>query len=519
MNYYIGLDFGTTNSIISYFENNEVYTYKYGFPGSQEEYIPSFIAYEENSPEIGSSARATATNNPNVESYGNFKMQLPTESEIDHNGNSHHVFEVTTDYLRQLLFSEDNSFSFARQKGEIEGLVVSVPEIWQRDIRNIGRERLKKIIEEKLELPLIQLVSEPVAAASYYAWKAQGDQEKLLLVCDVGGGTFDVSICRIDGNNNIEVLYFDGEGYQGLETAGVAFDSRCVETAYKKGKKENEPEIKKGDARFSRLLKDFEQAKLYFHDKATNRIKNYLRDQESYAARDVYYFSDYSINCQEVVEAFAPIKARIQDVITRVNQWLEETDYNLDQVFMVGGFSQFFLVQKAISEALGIEDNDQRIDRSANLETSAYAISYGACLIANREVDPIEKYEHTLGFVAHRSEDYQEEKVTLIEGKTVALDNLTEPYFSDRLVTAIQNKIYIKLWVDPQSRGCRHQETINEPISLPNFSSKAVYKVGMRVDRSQICYLVLQEQDSKATIEHELGDIIKKMFPAGLFIA
>ncbi len=213
--YNIGLDFGTTNSIISYLSTTgELEAFQYGGPNGHK-YIPSFIAYEDNFIEIGTAARTTAANHPMIESYGNFKMRLPiSESELLDRSEGKTAVKVTADYLRELLISPENPYSFTTQQGAIARLVVSVPEIWQRDIYNRGRESLQKLIQD-LGLPLIQLVSEPVAAAAYYTWemhrRAIAQNTDLftgnLLVCDMGGGTFDVSLCRIYGNNKFAMIF------------------------------------------------------------------------------------------------------------------------------------------------------------------------------------------------------------------------------------------------------------------------------------------------------------------------
>lgn len=520
MTYYIGLDFGTTNSILSYFEQDDVKTYKFGSVDSGYQYIPSFIAYDEEiGVEIGTAARTVASNN-GVESYGNFKMQLPIPDSELKDQVARHPVDITIDYLKELLISENNPFSFKQQKGAIDGLVVSVPEIWVRDFRNLGRERLKKILTEQLELPLIQLISEPVAAASYYAWKAQKEEElsfypeKILLVCDVGGGTFDVSICRISGNKTIEVLAFFGKGERGLEDAGVAFDRRCVKKAYQK---KHQQEIDDNSPEFYRLLKEFESTKIAMHVSATKKITNYLNSPETEKDKPVYSFSDYEVNCQEIEEAFAPIKENIQGVMENVNNWLQENNRQLDRVFFVGGFSQFILVQRAITEALNIESQDQRIEQG-NIETSAFAISYGACLIAQGEIDPIEKYHHTLGIVGTNAQTFDDEYITLITDQK-PINDLLDPCYSEVSVAPINNQLRgVKLWIDFQSRGKIKEGSVSELIDFPDFSSGAKYQIGMRVDKSQISYLVIKNVQTQQKAEYELGNILERMFPTGLIV-
>ncbi len=530
--YNIGLDFGTTNSIISYISTTgQLEVFQYGGPDGQK-YIPSFIAYEDGLIEIGTAARNTATHHSDAESYGNFKMRLPLpESEFTNHFKGDRTPQATiADYLRELLLSPENPYSFNRETGEITRLVVSVPEIWQRDIYNLGRERLQKLIQE-LGLPLIQLVSEPVAAAAYYAWEThrRSQQQQTqpfngnLLVCDMGGGTFDVSLCRVYGDNKVEVLYFDGQGDKGLESAGVAFDRRCVQQAYTKKHGE---QLKENDPEFMRKRGEFETVKISSHAKITKKLINYLKAPDDLAEQNVYIFGDgYTLTFGEVSEAFAPIAQGIQRVMQRVQDWLQQNGEEFHRLFLVGGFSQFHLVQKVITDTLGIGDTDPRFDRSFNITNSAYAISYGACLIANGLVEPTEKYVHTLGIVINRETprvtirgvqlEIESEEITLVRGG-VSLDDLSQPQFYNQTLVAWQESFLLPIWVDPQSRGKRYNSSLPEPVKLPKYSQSARYRVGMRVNPSQVAYLVIEEATSLERVEYELGNIIAKMFPGFL---
>ncbi len=526
--YNIGLDFGTTNSIISYLgTTGELEAFQYGGPNGHK-YIPSFIAYEDNFMEIGTAARTIAANHPMIESYGNFKMRLPiSESELLDRPEGKTAVNVTADYLRELLISPENPYSFTTQQGAIARLVVSVPEIWQRDIYNRGRESLQKLIQD-LGLPLIQLVSEPVAAAAYYTWemhrRAIAQNSDLftgnLLVCDMGGGTFDVSLCRIYGNNKVEVLYFDGQGDRGLESAGVAFDRRCVQQAYTEkhgvALDENTPE-------FMRLLAEFEAVKIGSHGRVTRKLLNCLKAPDIYHAQAIYVFGGgYSVTFGQVMAAFAAIERGIEAVMQRLNHWLNQQQQNIDRLFLVGGFSQFLLVEKTIRDALGMSADDERFDRNFNITNSAYAISYGACLIANNLVDPTEKYLHTLGIVVDtiNSEAEREERyITLVQGGR-NLAELAQPQFADipPLFTFHDEPLTLTLWVDPQSKGNRFKEMLPDLVKLPSHDPNDPWRVGMRVDRSQISYLVISDLLGKKRVEYELGNAIAKMFPGFVLI-
>lgn len=519
--YKIGLDFGTTNSILSYMENDKLTCFKHNMT---EEYIPSFIAYEDGCIEIGTAARNTASNDPPIESYGNFKMRLPLK-ELDfahHFQNGKTPMEVTAHYLQELLLSEENQ-SFTKEKGKIVGLVVSVPEIWQRDIYNLGRERLRGLIEQ-LGLPLIQLVSEPVAAASYYTHVVQNqardnNQESFrgnLLVCDMGGGTFDVSLCRIFGNNTVEVLHFEGKGDKDLDCAGVAFDRNCVQIAYQK--KHDGNSIDENSPEFMRLLKAFEGCKIASNTRILRKLQNYFSKPDIYGEQSLYIFDGgYSVTYDEVIRAFEPIGKGINEAMNNVKDWLQTNNQQFDRLFLVGGFSQYCLVQKAITEALEITADDGRFDRTFNTIDRAYAISYGTCLIANGIIDPLEKYIHTLGIVIQKRKQQEgnhiiiDQEIILIQGGT-PLDELRNPIFYEKQLLAFKNELRIPIWVDVKSQNNKYQKDIPHTIKLPNFSPNTTYYVGMRVDSSQIAYLIIEEVNSKEKVEYELGSLFSQMF-------
>jgi molecular chaperone DnaK len=310
----------------------------------------------------------------------------------------------------------------------------------------------------------------------------------------------------------VEVLYFDGQGDKGLESAGVAFDRRIVQQAYTKkyGRylDENLPE-------FTTLLKDFESVKISNHHRYTKQLENYLNAPDDMALKEAYKFSGYAVTLGEVNEAFAPISQGIKKVIKRVIAHTQEQKISIDRIFMVGGFCQFLLVRRAITDALGIVKNDPRIDKTFNTTSSAYAISYGACLIANGLVDPTEKYIHTLGIILETITNHEErvkKEISLIEGGS-NLDTLAQPNFFTEAMISFRQEVAVTLWVQLMSKGKKYQELMPDNIELPNYYSGAKYRVGMKVDRSQIAYLVIEEVSARKPVEYKLGDIIAKMFP------
>lgn len=364
-------------------------------------------------------------------------------------------------------------------------------------------------------------MSEPVAAA-HYAWETQRHHQQEnrepfqgnLLVCDMGGGTFDVSLCRLYGDNKVEVLYFDGEGDRGLDSAGVAFDRRCVIQAYQQ-KNGTQPDLHSQE--FMNQLQSFESLKIDGHNRYTKKLKNYCKSPSDIAEMTLYSFSNgYTITNKEVDEAFQPIAEGIRRVLERVNQWLAQHQEECDRLFLVGGFSQFYLVQKTILDALEITETDPRVDNDFNLIQSAFAISYGACLIANGLVQPSETYIHTIGIVVGMmtaSMRVEEKFIPIIEGGA-NLDDLASLRFPDiPPLEAFHDTPEVILGVVPQSKGQIFKKVLPDTVKLPRNATSERWRVGMRVNRSQVAYLAIVSETGDSQIEYELGNIIAQMFP------
>lgn len=533
MKYKIGLDFGTTNSTLSYIdEAGNLETFRYPGP-SGTDYIPSCTAYNKNNKfiRIGREALRVAANT-DIEFYKNFKMVLPRPKEewtkLGWNENKSPE-NVITDYLHKILISDKRGdYSFNKEIGEIESIVVSVPQAWlTRQPNHQGRPKLEKIIKEKLKLPLVQLVSEPVAAAAYYNYwykKESGSSfNGNILVCDIGGGTFDVTLCKLS-EKKVEVLKNDGNGIFDIGRAGVYFDTKLLQLSYKRTEGK---ELDIQTPEFFELYKKLQEYKVDCADFITDNIKTAVL-HPSYAQKLPIIESPIVAYMYEVEEAFKEVKNGIEKVLKRFIDNEDNHKVHIDKVLFVGGFNEFELTRETIKTFL-VENKDHisgdmEFTEEINSRMAAKAISFGATLIANDYINVEEIYPHTIGIVLewkilNKEEDNiklvnQKNYIPLIKGNN-KISDYKEVSFHEDYLLAFEPHPKLTVYIKPGSEKNIAEKQIPKSanITLPNFKPDNRWKVGMKLDDSQIAYIVFTDEiNNNESIHYELGNILTEMF-------
>ena len=174
----IGIDFGMTNSTISYYDDTKKESSEaliiFRTDAGSNEYIPTVITYNKNgSVSIGKTAKASLTKH-SVDAYENFKLLLGTNSNEYIEGKNKTPIDVTHDFIGKLL----ELFISKQRKGTaIECIVMTVPEIWAGEKSNrITAENIEAIFK-KLGHHDIQLISEPLAATAYFCHAYKHDKK------------------------------------------------------------------------------------------------------------------------------------------------------------------------------------------------------------------------------------------------------------------------------------------------------------------------------------------------------
>jgi molecular chaperone DnaK len=386
----LGLDLGTTNSALSY-KNAEGLIDSFALGAQEVQYVPSWLALPRDGRpvvKIGLDARSAASQTSEYIAFSRFKMFLGEESRdlLGSNGFSEHSPELVTSLFIDELIKRYRTQMVVTQN--IERLLVTMPEIWARgDFRHPAREALKRAVTN-LGIP-IRIGSEPVAATAFFLHKQALKRKPFsghVLVCDCGGGTIDFSLSKVDGDH-IEVLEGTGRGRieQGLiGRAGVAYDHAVIERLYGE---------KLSAAKTLRITKEFEEHKIHgatdYISKLERFLKNELLDTAVFSLDDdsqIVKASDMILPFRNVVktgivESLALMEKKMEAL------GVDSQNYERFRVLMVGGFSNFYLVQSIIKLFFKCEDEfDLRFADGMSVREKSLAISQGAAILATESV-------------------------------------------------------------------------------------------------------------------------------------
>lgn len=520
----IGIDFGTTNSTLSYLNpsGNALECYKMGSAGSAE-YIPSFISYEkeDNDVGIGNAARLRQADDDYMV-FSRFKMLLnETDPErLRREGyESKTPVECARDYLKTLLetYQKENNLA------DLEQLVITVPEIWVKENDHTSRKTLSSICEE-LSLPLKRLLSEPTAATAYFSdcYKKQngGWYDGHVLVCDYGGGTLDLSLSQIQ-SGQITVLESTGKGHDDrmIGKAGAAFDAATVRRVFER---ESGEKISASDPKFLKLLDEFERGKIDLQGDVDKKLEQHLKNRK--IDKKLFAINGFSVQASDMAHTFQEIiRADFEAAFADMKSAMEQlgVDYEHREKFrvvMAGGFSGFYLVRQAAREILGAGkpgSPDPRFQRCFTLQDVALSISKGAALVAN-DIIRIERacpVSVGLRLQADMGDGVFEPHDVPILAKGKKVSDYHEPVFLKGGVeinmdlAALDSGIVIFLGDGKRRRHHRLDKNIAQ--LLPNIEDRDNrWQVGFSVDENLL--FTFHAKDRRGNVKDTpLGDILR----------
>lgn len=320
----IGIDLGTTNSLVAVWEDGE---YKL-IPNTFGEYLtPSVVSFDaDGTVYVGKVAKERLVTHPN-DTAAVFKRFMGTSKIYQLAGKKYKPEELSALVLRRL---KEDAERYLGQ--EIEEAVISVPAYFNDLARN-ATKNAGNLAGFKVD----RIINEPSAAALAYQHQRQME-EATLLIFDFGGGTLDVSL--VDCFDNIvEILAVGGDNHLG----GSDFD-RAIANAFYKECCMTEGSLTMEERAIVEERAMLCKQELTGHETATMRVE--LRGQE--------HRMDLSrIRLIEASERlFVRMSAPIQRVLTDAKKTMEE----VDAVVLVGGSCKMPVVQKFLSHTLGRVD-------------------------------------------------------------------------------------------------------------------------------------------------------------------
>ncbi|MDD5792175.1 MAG: molecular chaperone DnaK [Erysipelotrichaceae bacterium] len=328
----IGIDLGTTNSCVAVMEGNEV---KVITNPEGNRTTPSVVAFKDNERIVGDAAKRQVVTNKN--SVSSIKRLMGTSQKVDIDGKLYTPQEISAMILQYMKkYAED-------YLGEtVSKAVITVPAYF-----NDAQRQATKDAGKIAGLEVERIINEPTAAALAFGIDKK-DIEQKVLVFDLGGGTFDVSILDL-ADGTFEVLATAGDNHLG----GDDFDNVVVDWMAENFKKEYGVDLKADRMALQRMKEAAEKAKKDLSSMVQSHIS--LPFISANASGPLHLEADLTrANFDKMT------KHLVERTVGPVRQALKDaglTAKDIDQVLLVGGSTRMLSVQDAVRSELGQEPN------------------------------------------------------------------------------------------------------------------------------------------------------------------
>lgn len=415
MGAYIGIDLGTTFSAVSYLDEN-------GAPNiidnpnrsAGDNITPSCVEFQNDGPVVGQQARAKLQ--LRGKAFGRFKREMGGSKTYDVNGE-----QLTPTDLSALVISEMKKIALS-EVGEIEKAVVTIPANFANEAREATLAAAKKA-----GLQIDHIINEPTAAALYYAFQSGEDLHGHYAIYDLGGGTFDVSIIRVQGQD-MEVVASNGLHKLG----GVEFDEALFKLVSEKYLKETGKALDPLDYTLNQAEKD----------------KISLSTRSKIVAGGDDEIGDGSVTIQIRRQEFEQaISALLAQTEMLCEATLEESKLKADQinqVILVGGSTRLPAVRESIKRVFGkspvpVDNVDEMVALGAALYAALKSDGAGLNTAQSDRISKMTVSEianHYFGTIAtvhnpNTGQDEQQNSIVIKKGERIPC-SVTEEFFTAR---------------------------------------------------------------------------------------
>jgi len=373
----VGIDLGTTYSVIAQLDGEGRPRTIANMEGDLT--TPSVIYFYENTAVVGKEAVKVAAFEP--DSIAEFVKREIGRSEFSREIHGH---KIPPEVLQALILRKLKEDALLQMSDVFRKVVITVPAFF-----NEPRRKATMDAGRLAGLTVLDIINEPTAAAIAYGVQggfinAAGAVEgsEVVVVYDLGGGTFDVSVMEITGNH-YEALATAGDVYLG----GVDWDNRLIDHLAAQFIKQHQVDPREDAAAMNQLRREAKDAKhsLTSRDSVTARFSHQGQSMVAKISR-----SEFEQDTSDLV----------QRTIFTVNKTLKAAGKawgDVTRLLLVGGSSRMPMIQEALEEASGL-----KVDRSLSPDE---AVAHGAALYAGFLLGGDGKNRPTMSIVNVNSHD------------------------------------------------------------------------------------------------------------------
>ena len=326
----IGIDLGTTNSCVAVLEGGEPVV----IPNAEgARTTPSVVAFKGSERIVGSAAKRQAITNPD-KTISSIKREMGTSCKKHIDGKDYTPQEISAMILQKL---KQDAEAYLGEK--ITQAVITVPAYFSDSQRQATKDAGRIA-----GLDVLRIINEPTAAALAYGMDKETNQK--ILVYDLGGGTFDVSILEI-GDGVFEVLATNGNNRLG----GDDFDQRLMDYIIRQFKSETGIDLSSDRMAMQRLKEAAEKAKIELSSMVQTNVNLPFITADSTGPKHL----DMTITRAKFEELIHDLVEKTRDCMTTAMKDAGLTNANIDKVILVGGSTRVPRVQELVKNVTGKE--------------------------------------------------------------------------------------------------------------------------------------------------------------------
>ncbi len=328
----IGIDLGTTNSCVAVMEGGEA---KVITNAEGDRTTPSVVAFKDGEIQVGAIAKRQSITNLNT--VASIKRLMGTKETVSVNGKNYTPQEISAMILQNLKATAE---AYLGEK--VTEAVITVPAYF-----NDAQRQATKDAGKIAGLEVKRIINEPTAAALAYGID-KTDKEHTVLVFDLGGGTFDVSILQL-ADGTFEVISTAGDNKLG----GDDFDEAVMNWLVEEFKKQEGVDLSKDKMAMQRLKDAAEKAK--------KELSGIAKAEISLPFISMGVAGPLHLNTSLTRAKFDDLTSRlVERCVAPVRRALSDakmTPRDIDQVLLVGGSTRIPAVQELVKKELGKEPN------------------------------------------------------------------------------------------------------------------------------------------------------------------